>query len=154
MKIAVLSPVWFPVPPTRYGGIEWIVSLLSEGLVRAGHEVTLFASGDSSTQAELVAVYDEAPSEMIGNTQVELRQSRFQPGHISVPLGARVTWRFSDPVGHNVLFASGPSLIGTPTLSHGATHTSHFRVAGRYELFCYLHPMTMHEVVDVRAPGT
>ena len=29
MKIAVLSPVWFPVPPTRYGGIEWIVSLLA-----------------------------------------------------------------------------------------------------------------------------
>ena len=33
MRIAVLSPVWFPVPPTRYGGIEWIVSLLAEGLV-------------------------------------------------------------------------------------------------------------------------
>ena len=55
MKIAVLSPVWFPVPPTRYGGIEWIVSLLAEGLVRAGHEVSLFASGDSSTRAELVS---------------------------------------------------------------------------------------------------
>jgi len=78
MKIAVLSPVWFPVPPTRYGGIEWIVSLLAEGLVRAGHEVTLFASGDSSTQAELVSVYDEAPSEKIGNTQVELRHARQQ----------------------------------------------------------------------------
>ena len=75
MKIAVLSPVWFPVPPTRYGGIEWIVSLLAEGLVRAGHEVTLFASGDSSTQAELVSVYDEAPSEHIGTTQVELRHT-------------------------------------------------------------------------------
>ena len=75
MKIAVLSPVWFPVPPTRYGGIEWIVSLLAEGLVRAGHEVSLFASGDSSTQAELVSVYDEAPSEKIGTTQVELRHA-------------------------------------------------------------------------------
>ena len=47
VKIAVLSPVWFPVPPTRYGGIEWIVSLLADGLVDAGHDVTLFASGDS-----------------------------------------------------------------------------------------------------------
>ena len=47
MRIAVLSPVWFPVPPNGYGGIEWIVSLLADGLVEAGHEVTLFASGDS-----------------------------------------------------------------------------------------------------------
>ena len=86
--------------------------------------------------------------------RVSLRQGRFQPGHVSVPLGASITWRFSDVVPHNVLIANGPSLIGTPTLSHGATHTSHFRVPGRYELFCYLHPMTMHEVVDVRAPGT
>ena len=43
MKIAVLSPVWFPVPPRRYGGIEWIVALLADGLVERGHEVTLFA---------------------------------------------------------------------------------------------------------------
>jgi glycosyltransferase involved in cell wall biosynthesis len=75
MKVAVLSPVWFPVPPTRYGGIEWIVSLLAEGLVRAGHDVTLFASGDSSTEAHLVSIYDEAPSASIGLTQVELRHA-------------------------------------------------------------------------------
>jgi glycosyltransferase involved in cell wall biosynthesis len=75
MRIAILSPVWFPVPPTRYGGIEWIVSLLAEGLVGAGHEVTLFASGDSSTEAELVSIFDEAPSEMIGITQFELRHA-------------------------------------------------------------------------------
>ena len=75
MRVAVLSPVWFPVPPTRYGGIEWIVTLLAEGLVRAGHDVTLFASGDSSTQAKLVSVYDEAPSAQIGLTQVELRHA-------------------------------------------------------------------------------
>jgi glycosyltransferase involved in cell wall biosynthesis len=73
MRIAVVSPVWFPVPPTRYGGIEWIVSLLAEGLVRSGHEVTLFASGDSSTRARLVSVYEEAPSAQIGLTQVEIR---------------------------------------------------------------------------------
>ena len=36
MKIAVLSPVWFPVPPSGYGGIEWIVALLADGLADAG----------------------------------------------------------------------------------------------------------------------
>ena len=48
------------------------------------------------------------------------------------------------------LFANGPSLVGSPTLRRGQTHTTRFRVPGRYELFCYLHPMTMHQVVDVR----
>ena len=50
----MISPVWFPVPPTGYGGIEWIVWLLADGLVDAGHDVTLFASGDSHTKAKLV----------------------------------------------------------------------------------------------------
>ncbi len=72
MRVGVISPVWFPVPPTGYGGIEWIVWLLADGLVDAGHDVTLFASGDSSTKAKLVSVYDIAPSELIGTSIVEL----------------------------------------------------------------------------------
>lgn len=75
MRVAVVSPCWFPVPPTGYGGIEWIVALLADGLVDAGHEVTLFASGDSRTKAELAAVWEEAPSEWIGRTYWELRHS-------------------------------------------------------------------------------
>ena len=75
MRVAVLSPVWFPVPPSGYGGIEWIVSLLADGLVDAGHDVTLFASGDSRTKAELAAVYDIAPSHEIGRAQVEIRHA-------------------------------------------------------------------------------
>ena len=72
MRIGLLSPVWFPVPPTGYGGIEWVVALLADGLVDAGHDVTLFASGDSQTKAELRAVFDVAPSERIGLTLPEL----------------------------------------------------------------------------------
>ncbi len=63
------------MPPTGYGGIEWIVSLLAEGLTEAGHDVTLFASGDSSTSAKLSAVYERAPSELIGNSITELRHA-------------------------------------------------------------------------------
>lgn len=73
--MAVISPVWFPVPPTGYGGIEWIVWLLADGLVDAGHDVTLFASGDSQTKAKLASVYDEAPSDLIGTSIVELRHA-------------------------------------------------------------------------------
>jgi len=75
VRIAVLSPVWFPVPPAGYGGIEWIVSLLADGLVDDGHEVTLFASGDSHTKARLESVYPVAPSEWIGHTFWELRHA-------------------------------------------------------------------------------
>jgi glycosyltransferase involved in cell wall biosynthesis len=60
MRIAQIAPLAEPVPPEMYGGTERVVSLLTEELVRRGHEVTLFASGDSETAARLVAVTPEA----------------------------------------------------------------------------------------------
>ena len=54
MRIAQISPLNSRVPPTAYGGTELIVSLLTEALIRRGHTVTLFASADSVTRAELV----------------------------------------------------------------------------------------------------
>jgi glycosyltransferase involved in cell wall biosynthesis len=75
LRVAVLSPVWFPVPPTGYGGIELVVSLLADGLVDAGHEVTLFASGDSLTKANLAYVFERAPAELIGRSIPELRHA-------------------------------------------------------------------------------
>lgn len=54
MRIAQLAPLYESVPPRLYGGTERVVSWLTEELVRLGHEVTLFASGDSVTNARLV----------------------------------------------------------------------------------------------------
>ncbi|RMH54159.1 MAG: glycosyltransferase family 4 protein [Candidatus Hydrogenedentota bacterium] len=54
MKIAQISPLIESVPPKAYGGTERVVSYLTEELVRLGHEVTLFASADSKTSANLV----------------------------------------------------------------------------------------------------
>jgi glycosyltransferase involved in cell wall biosynthesis len=73
LRVAVLSPVWFAVPPTGYGGIELVVSLLADGLAEAGHDITLFASGDSMTKGKLSAVYPTAPSELIGRAMPDLR---------------------------------------------------------------------------------
>ena len=56
MRIAQISPLWESVPPKFYGGTERIVSYLTEELVRLGHDVTLFASGDSVTSARLEAI--------------------------------------------------------------------------------------------------
>lgn len=60
MKIAQISPLFESVPPKLYGGTERVVSILTEGLIRNGHEVTLFASGDSKTSAQLVPICREA----------------------------------------------------------------------------------------------
>jgi glycosyltransferase involved in cell wall biosynthesis len=57
MKIAQIAPLAERVPPKKYGGTERIVSALTEELVRRGHDVTLFASGDSITTAKLESVY-------------------------------------------------------------------------------------------------
>jgi glycosyltransferase involved in cell wall biosynthesis len=55
MKIAQVAPLYESVPPKYYGGTERVVSYLTEELVRQGHNVTLFASGDSVTSAHLIA---------------------------------------------------------------------------------------------------
>lgn len=60
MKIAQVAPLWESVPPLLYGGTERIVSFITEELVRQGHEVTLFASGDSTTAARLMPMCAEA----------------------------------------------------------------------------------------------
>jgi glycosyltransferase involved in cell wall biosynthesis len=60
MKIALVAPLAESVPPKLYGGTERVVSYLTEELVRLGHHVTLFASGDSVTAARLVAGCPEA----------------------------------------------------------------------------------------------
>jgi glycosyltransferase involved in cell wall biosynthesis len=78
MRIAQVAPLVESVPPPGYGGTERVVSYLTEELVREGHEVTLFASGDSRTAAELVACsprslrLDEAVIDPLAHQVVQL----------------------------------------------------------------------------------
>jgi glycosyltransferase involved in cell wall biosynthesis len=60
MRIAQIAPLYERVPPLSYGGTERIVSYLTEELINQGHEVTLFASGDSLTQAEIISPCDQS----------------------------------------------------------------------------------------------
>ena len=62
MRIAQISPLSESVPPSGYGGTERVVSWLTEELVCAGHDVTLFASGDSITTARIGGNVSEGPS--------------------------------------------------------------------------------------------
>jgi glycosyltransferase involved in cell wall biosynthesis len=64
MRIAQIAPIPERVPPKKYGGTERVIYYLTEELVRLGHDVTLFASGDSVTSAKLVSVVPKALREM------------------------------------------------------------------------------------------
>jgi len=60
LKIAQVAPIWYSLPPKKYAGIERIVYYLTEELIKRGHEVTLFASGDSKTKAKLISLRKKA----------------------------------------------------------------------------------------------
>jgi glycosyltransferase involved in cell wall biosynthesis len=75
LKIAVVAPPWLPVPPERYGGVEWIVSLLADRLAELGHDVTLYACGGSITQANLVTTSDDANLARYGQLLPELEHA-------------------------------------------------------------------------------
>jgi glycosyltransferase involved in cell wall biosynthesis len=72
MRILEIAPPWFTVPPTGYGGIEQVVAQLTDGLVQAGHDVTLLASGGSTSTATVQTVFDVPPSAELGSTCHEL----------------------------------------------------------------------------------
>lgn len=59
LRVAQLAPLVETIPPVRYGGTEQVIATLAEELVRRGHDVTLFASGESRTSARLVPVVPE-----------------------------------------------------------------------------------------------
>jgi glycosyltransferase involved in cell wall biosynthesis len=97
MKIAQIAPLIESVPPRLYGGTERIVSYLTEELVRLGHDVTLFASGDSITSAELVpccaralrldpTVGDVIPHFMLMIDRVRERAKEFDVLHFHIDL--------------------------------------------------------------------
>jgi hypothetical protein len=72
VRIAVVAPPWYPVPPSGYGGIEWVVALLADGLTDRGHEVTLLAPPGSETEARLIPPLAEVPpQESIGDPWYE-----------------------------------------------------------------------------------
>lgn len=60
MRIAQVAPLAESVPPRLYGGTERVIAWLIDGLVELGHDVTLFASGDSTTRARLVPVWPQS----------------------------------------------------------------------------------------------
>ena len=77
MRIAVVAPPWTPIPPPLYGGIELVVDQLATGLLAAGHDVTLFATGDSTSAVPIKWVLPEAEGMRIGMAVPEMRHVLF-----------------------------------------------------------------------------
>jgi glycosyltransferase involved in cell wall biosynthesis len=76
LRIAMVAPPWYPLPPRGYGGVEAVVADLVDLMVLRGHHVTLIASGDHATAAhEVHRAYDEPPSERLGTPQPEVVQA-------------------------------------------------------------------------------
>jgi glycosyltransferase involved in cell wall biosynthesis len=75
MRIAQIAPPWIAVPPSGYGGTEWVVKHLCDGLVARGHEVHLFATGDSDTAAELHSLFPVQMPGEIGRTPYDARHA-------------------------------------------------------------------------------
>ena len=73
MRIALIAPPWTPIPPPLYGGIELVVDELARGFVAAGHEVTLFATGDSTCPVPTRWTLEHAEGMRIGMAVPELR---------------------------------------------------------------------------------
>ncbi len=73
----MLAPPWIPIPPGGYGGIEWVVHLLTEELVARGHDVSLFATGDSRSAATLHYVMKDAPTARMHETSLDAHHVGF-----------------------------------------------------------------------------
>jgi glycosyltransferase involved in cell wall biosynthesis len=115
MRIAEIAPPWLAVPPRGYGGVEWVISLLADGLTARGHDVTLFATGDSSTKARLEYIFETSPGPaMINDIWYDAVQTVF---------ALRDTSRFDAFHTHSPWSAlSALAALGLPTLHtvHGA----------------------------------
>jgi plastocyanin len=87
-----------------------------------------------------------------GDTTVRVQNYAYSRPNLSIPLGASITWRFLDNTQHDVTLANGPFGFSSAFQNPHTTYTQRFARPGHYKLFCTLHPVVMHEVVDVR-PG-
>ncbi|MEU8202761.1 glycosyltransferase family 4 protein [Streptosporangium sp. NPDC049046] len=72
LRVLMVAPPWYDVPPRGYGGIESMVAVLVAGLTRRGNDVTLVGAGRAGTRARFLSTYGRAPSERIGEPLPEM----------------------------------------------------------------------------------
>ncbi len=113
LRIAMVAPPWFAIPPTGYGGIERVVALLADGMASRGHEVTLFAPHGSKSLATVHETFPKTMHEQIGSVAVETENA----------IQAYRNWRDFDIIhDHTVCGLLAASLVERPVVHtiHGA----------------------------------
>jgi glycosyltransferase involved in cell wall biosynthesis len=121
LRIAVVAPPWFSIPPSGYGGIEEMVAGLVDALVDRGHHVTLIGAGPRLTRAqEFAAIYQDPPSERLGDPMPEVVQ-------------AAAAWRILSEVQVDVIHdntLAGP--LAACSVNAPTVVTAHGAIAGEY----------------------
>jgi glycosyltransferase involved in cell wall biosynthesis len=72
LRVALVAPPWYPIPPSAYGGIEALVYWLTEGLLGRGHQVTVIGAGQPGTRARFARTYQVPPTGRLGEVLPEL----------------------------------------------------------------------------------
>jgi len=112
-------------------------------------QVPLTGVDDNGTFVSLA--HAAGPQVFAGSSAtVDLAGNRFKPPNLSIARGGRVTWLFRDVALHIVVLANGPRAVDSPLGIRGSQYSQTFTVPGQYNLFCYLHPLKMHQTVTVR----
>jgi glycosyltransferase involved in cell wall biosynthesis len=83
LRIAIVAPPWFPIPPGGYGGIESMVHTLVEGLATRGHEIVLVGAGKPHRSAKFLQTYDEPPLERMGEAFPEVVHALAAADHLA-----------------------------------------------------------------------
>ncbi len=160
LRIAVLSPLAWRTPPVHYGPWELFASLLTEGLVAVGHEVTLFATGDSITRARLVSTsphgWSEDPSidtkvaECLHIASVFNRADQFDIIHNGFDfLPLTYSALVSTPVLTTIHGFSSPNIVPVYEQYNSSTSFVSISDADRHPLLQYA--ATIHHGIDIQA---
>jgi len=134
MKIAMMAPPWIPIPPRQYGGIEVVVSLLTEELVDLGHDVHLFAAPHSVTKAKFHPVLPKAHPD-------ELNFALHETDHVATVFNMINEAGFEVLHDHTVSAVAYCDLINTPIV-----HTMHNGHAGDLRGYYARHAQGAHLV--------
>lgn len=139
------------LPHTRVMGIMMVYLAQTEVSGCPALPAPTVDAGEPSSPPLLklpLPIQPRGPAKRVSKTWVG--DYRFGDGRVTLARGSRFTWRFIGSEDHNVTLANGPVGFSSPSLTGGATFSYRFTRAGRYELFCSLHPVAMSQVVTVR----
>ena len=137
LRVAVVAPPWFELPPSGYGGIEWMTYWLAEGLAGQGHDVTLIGAGAARTRARFLRTYATPPTAQLGQVMPELVQAAWAA---SILQELDVDLVHSHAIAHPLTAAATPAptvvtVHGPPATDRDlATYLQHLARSGRVHL--------------------